>query len=81
MRRVTFQRLKALEYLLTHHVLICDETYDADLDRYGHVYRWVVGKMKESIPAAPSAAYPLWCWVKCYYVPQEEREDPYLTFR
>ena len=65
MKLITFQSMDALEYLINHGELICDEKY-IDLSKTSHTYQWVIQKMSRLIPNTSTAKYPLWCWVKCF---------------
>ena len=65
MKLVTFQSLDAVIDLLKKGYLECDKD-KLNVEKYGHIYSYIVKKMNERIDNPNNTAFPLWCWVKCY---------------
>ena len=65
MKLVTFQSFDAVNSLFKNGYLECDEN-KINLEKYGPVYKWIIGKMNKSIKNPSKVKYPIWCWVKCY---------------
>ena len=65
MKLVTFQSFDAVNSLFKNGYLECDEN-KINLEKYGPVYKWIIGKMNKNIKNPSKVKYPIWCWVKCY---------------